>query len=112
VKVWNIAGALRTECTENCHSIKKSLGSPSGTVLLCASAKSTLRCANNFWGRRKASCVDWTKGVTILKKLCHVNVGECPWVSHPGFPPSSYDITSQIGQIRLMPTIIFGARAI
>jgi hypothetical protein len=39
VKGSNTAGAQPNECIENCHSIRKRLGSPSGRVLLCASAK-------------------------------------------------------------------------
>jgi hypothetical protein len=38
-------------------SIKKSLGSPSGRVLLCTSAKSTSRCADNFRGGREVICL-------------------------------------------------------
>jgi hypothetical protein len=37
--------------------IKKNHGISSGRVLLCASAKSTSRCAVNFWGRREVTCL-------------------------------------------------------
>jgi hypothetical protein len=39
VKGSNTAGAQPNGCIKSCHSIRKSLGSPSGRVLLCASAK-------------------------------------------------------------------------
>jgi hypothetical protein len=55
VKVSNIAGVQQNKFTKNCHHF----GSPSGTVLLRASAteKSTSRWADNFWGKCKAICL-------------------------------------------------------
>jgi hypothetical protein len=54
VKGSNTAGVQPNECIQNCHSIRKSLGSPSGRVLLCASAsKVNIEICRQFLGKAR-----------------------------------------------------------